>query len=67
MDQDERPYHRHLFTVRLWREELSTGQVEWWGQVQYASDGDRQAFRDWPDLVAFLVAKVEEIKHDKEV
>ena len=66
MDKNERPYHRHLFTVRLWREELGTGQAEWRGQVQYANDGDRRAFQDWPDLVAFLVAKLQKIKDDED-
>jgi hypothetical protein len=65
MGENERPYHRHLFTIRLWREELGTGQIKWCGQVQYANDGDRRAFREWPDLVEFLVAKAEEIKNDE--
>jgi hypothetical protein len=65
MDKKERPYRRHLFTVRLWREEPIPGQLEWWGQVQCANDGERRAFRDWPDLVAFFTAKLQEIDHDK--
>ena len=65
MVENEQPYRRHLFTVRFWREEPSAGQSKWLGQVQSARDGDRRAFRDWPELVAFFVAKLEEVKHDE--
>lgn len=65
-DEDERPYRRHLFMVRLWQEESGTGQVKWRGQVQCASDGERHVFRDWPDLVAFLIAKLQEARNDGE-
>jgi hypothetical protein len=64
MDENEQPYRRYLFTVRFWREELSSGHAEWLGQVQYANDGERCAFRDWPELVAFPIAKLEAIKNE---
>jgi hypothetical protein len=66
MGKIERPYRRHLFTVRLWLEEPDSDQAVWWGQVQCANDGERRAFRDWPDLVAFFEAKLQEIKNDEE-
>jgi hypothetical protein len=66
MDKNERPYRRHLFTVRLWREEPGPSQDEWRGQVQCANDGEKRAFRDWPDLIAFLVVKLQEIQNDEE-
>jgi hypothetical protein len=65
MGENEQPYRRYLFTVRFWREEPSVGQAEWLGQVQYANDGERRAFRDWSELVAFFVAKLEEIQQDE--
>jgi hypothetical protein len=66
MRKNERPYHPHLFTLRLWQEELDVGQTEWRGQVQSINDGARCAFRDWPELVAFLVAKLAAIEKDEE-
>jgi hypothetical protein len=51
------PAHRsHLFTVRLWAEELGDGQTEWRGQVQYVLSGETRYFRDWAALVAFVRA-----------
>jgi hypothetical protein len=38
----------HLFTVRLWQEEL--------GNVQHVSSGEVRYFRDWPTLITFLQA-----------
>jgi hypothetical protein len=67
MSKNERPYRRHLFTVRLWQEEPGASQTEWHGQVQYSADGEKHAFRDWPELVAFFVAKLGEIKNDEEI
>lgn len=46
----------HLFTVRVWLEELGTGQTEWRGQVQYVVSGEVHYFREWPALVALLQA-----------
>ena len=67
MSHNERPYRRYLFTVRLWREDPSADQAEWRGQVHYASDGDRRTFQDWPELIAFFTAKLEESKQEDEV
>lgn len=64
MDEYEGSYRRYLFTVRLWREDLGAGQIEWRGRVQSANDGERLAFRDWPELIAFLVAKLQEGSHN---
>ncbi len=46
----------HLFTVRLWQEELGNGQIELRGKVQHVSSGEARYFRDWPTLIAFLLA-----------
>ena len=40
----------HLFTVRLWQEELGNGQTEVRGKVQHVSSGEVRYFRDWPML-----------------
>lgn len=51
------PAHRsHLFTVRLWAEELGDGQIEWRGQVQHVLSGKTHYFRDWITLVEVVAA-----------
>jgi hypothetical protein len=44
----------HLFTVRVWREELGAGCVEWRGKVQHALSGEARYFREWTELIAFV-------------
>ena len=46
----------HLFTVRVWSEELGAGQTEWRGRVQHVTSGEVHYFRDWITLVALLMA-----------
>jgi hypothetical protein len=54
MDQDQ--LHRsHLFTVRLWAEDIGHGQTEWRGRVQQVTSGEAYYFRDWPTLIAHLL------------
>jgi hypothetical protein len=48
----------HLFTVRVWREELGAGRVEWRGKVQHALSGEARYFREWAELVAFVREQV---------
>jgi hypothetical protein len=54
----EKPYQgprSHLFTVRLWREEVGSGQSEWRGKVQQVSTGEAHYFREWETLVCLLL------------
>ncbi len=44
----------HLFTLRLWPEDLGAGQVDWRGKVQHVNSGETRYFRDWPTLEAFV-------------
>ena len=44
----------HLFTIRVWREELGEGRVEWHGKVQHALSGEARYFREWAESIAFL-------------
>ena len=48
----------HLFTVRVWREELGDGHVEWRGKVQHALSGEARYFREWAELIAFVREQV---------
>lgn len=62
MDHDQ-PYHpSHLFTVRLWPEEVDAGQVEWRGEIRHVISGDARYFRDWPTLIEHLVAMLPAIE-----
>jgi hypothetical protein len=46
----------HLFTLRIWQEELGNGEVEWRSRVQHVMSREVRYFRDWPSLIAFLLA-----------
>jgi hypothetical protein len=53
-EQDTLSPHAHLFTVRVWREDLGGGQHEWRGKVQHVTSGEARYFRTWSALRAFL-------------
>jgi hypothetical protein len=46
----------HLFTVRLWREDLGGDRWEWRGKVQHVLSGEAFYFREWQDLATRLKA-----------
>ena len=48
----------HLFTVRLWSEDLGGDQVEWRGQVTHVLSGEAHYFREWQELEVRLQAMV---------
>jgi len=48
----------HLFTVRVWREELGNGHSEWRGKVQHVLSGETRYFRKWADLIVFVREQV---------
>jgi hypothetical protein len=56
MDQAQVPSPTHLFTVRLWREDLGAGQREWRGELHEVVSGEVRYFREWPALIALLQA-----------
>jgi len=62
MNKNQPGPQSHLFTVRLWVEALGDGQTEWRGQVQHVVSKEKQYFRDWPSLLAFLRAKLQELE-----
>ena len=49
----------YLFTVRLWVEDLGEGQGEVRMQVRHVLSGETRYFRQWAELEAFLLAKLE--------
>jgi hypothetical protein len=56
MDTAHLPSRSHLFTVRLWREDLGHSQSEWRGEVQEVESREVRYFRDWPMLLTLLQA-----------
>jgi hypothetical protein len=48
----------HLFTVRLWREEVRDG-TEVRGSVQDLASGSTRSFRSWTALTEFLAERME--------
>jgi hypothetical protein len=45
----------HLFTVRIWEEEIRADQTEWRGKVQLLTTGEVRYFREWTTLVPLLI------------
>jgi hypothetical protein len=54
----------HLFTVRLWVEELGHGQGEVRMQVRHILSGETRYFRDGGLLLTYLLAKVQDREHE---
>ncbi len=55
-DESERHPRSHLFTVRVWQEEVSRDQTEWRGKVQLITDGNVRYFQGWEALAPLLLA-----------
>jgi len=64
VDTGRQQYHSHLFTVRLWMENLGDGRAEWRGQVQHVLSGETHYFREWPTLLALLQAMLSPAEAD---
>ena len=50
----DKQHDSHLFTVRLWAEDLGDGEIEWRGKLQHVTSGEARYFRNWPVLIALL-------------
>ena len=46
----------HLYTIRLWPEELGDGVWEWRGMVKHVASGEEHYFRDWGTLKELMVS-----------
>ena len=46
----------HLFTIRVWLEDLGESQTEWRGKIQHVLSGEVRYFRDWSGLVEQMKA-----------
>jgi hypothetical protein len=45
----------HLFTLRVWSEEIGNGRVEWRGKLQHVTTGEAVYFREWAALLPVLL------------
>lgn len=64
MNEPSQHSRSHLFTVRVWQEDLGEGQTEWRGQVRLVTSGDARYFREWSALVPLLVTMLAEASVD---
>ena len=63
MDKTPPQWQSELFTLRLWPEEQSNGEVAWRGRLQHALTGRSVYFQGWPALTAFLEEFLAAQKH----
>ena len=59
--------HSHLFTIRVWEEEIGTDQTEWRGKVQLLTNGEVRYFREWVALVPLLIAMLSESETEADI
>ena len=62
MDTPDQHPRSHLFTVRVWQEEVGQNQMEWRGKVQLITDGNVRYFRGWEALVPLLLTLLSELE-----
>jgi hypothetical protein len=64
MDHPRGRRNSHLFTVRVWAEQLGEGQAEWRGKIQSIPGGEVHYFRDWTTLVTLLLEMLPSLEED---
>ncbi len=57
-DADQSTQSSHLFMLRMWLEDLGSGQTAWRGKVQHVNSGEVRYFRDWQTLEAFVKGRL---------
>lgn len=66
MEKPNRRPRSHLFTIRVWEEEIAVEQTEWRGKVQLFPGGDVCYFSEWAALVPLLLRMLSEAEPDKQ-
>ena len=66
IDPSRQRSHSHLFTVRVWEEEIGADQIEWRGKVQLLANGEVRYFREWTALVPLLITMLSELLPEKQ-
>jgi hypothetical protein len=54
----------HLFTIRVWQEQIGAEQTEWRGKVQVFPRREVRYFRDWAALAPLLLTLLAESEGD---
>lgn len=62
MDRLDQHPRSHLFTVRVWQEEVGHDQTEWRGKVHLITNGNVRYFRGWEGLVLLLLTMLSELE-----
>lgn len=62
MDKAYQHSRSHLFTVRVWQEEVGHDQTEWRGKVHLITDGNVRYFREWEGLVPLMLTMLSELE-----
>lgn len=52
----------HLFTIRVWQEEVGYDQTEWRGKVQLITNGNVYYFQGWEGLVPLLLTMLKDVE-----
>ncbi len=52
----------HLFTMRVWQEEVGHDRTEWRGKVHLITNGNVCYFRGWEGLVPLLLTMLSELE-----
>lgn len=60
MANEQTARQEHLFTLRLWTEEVAADQREWRGRLYDTTTGEVRYFREWAALIPLLLAMVRE-------
>ena len=56
MDDHSVQHQSHLFTVRLWQENLGDGRQEWRGKVKYLLSNEEITFRGCEDVGGLMLS-----------
>ena len=48
----------YLFTLRMWLEDLGSGEVGWRGKVQHINSGEVRYFYDWSTMLTFVKSQL---------
>ena len=62
MQPEQQHSTSHLFTVRLWREQLGGDSSEVRCQVRHVASGETRHFRDWSHLADYLADKFDALE-----
>ena len=55
----------HLFTLRLWTEDMEDEEVEWRGRLHHVATDEVRYFRDWPSLIPMLLNMLRDAEKDE--